>query len=243
MNRYDIASESSSVREKARNLSSLSFFWSKEPTTILIIHKDTDADFFENKVAELAKWLKGRPGTGTDTKIYVYPDQLHASEQLSSSGVIFLDEFQGTPSGIELVITLGGDGTVLLAAWLFQADPPPILPFHFGTLGFLTVFQWDSFQERIDKIFRTGSRFNSRMRINCKIFRGESPSAEAIEYNVLNEVVIERGASPHMCVLELYSEDQFLTTVQADGVAIATPTGSTAYSVRPIYCKHLYQDF
>ena len=67
------------------------------------------------------------------------------------------------------------------------------------------------------------------MRLNCQVFK--KSSCEVASFNVLNEIVIERGASPFMSILDFYGDGNHLTKVQADGVAIATPTGSTAYSV------------
>jgi NAD kinase len=221
--------ESQELRLRCRIMSRLNFSWDNSPASFLIVYKDCDDDFFAEKVYELSHWLLEYGRDRGLPKIYIYPDQLALHRSNVLLNVTFLSSNDPIPTDLDLIITLGGDGTVLLAAWLFQNEAPPILPFNFGTLGFLTVFQWANFSERLDKILKNGSRFNNRMRLNCLV--QQKSQDKTFEFNVLNDVVVERGASPHMCILELYEDDHLLTTVQADGLAVATPTGSSAYSV------------
>lgn len=228
-------------------LSKLNLKWESKPRRFLIIHKDSDLEFIGLKVGELINWLFVDDGEhGTETELVgVYPALLKQTLLVTtSSKVVFFSENDHLPDDFDLIITLGGDGTVLLAAWLFQGHAPPIVPFHFGTLGFLNVFNWEHMESRMTTILNSGSRFNSRMRLNCKVHRqakaDPSTSLTTTEFNVLNEIVVERGASPFMSVLEIFGDGKYLTTVQADGVAIATPTGSTAYSVPSYYCCILF---
>lgn len=171
---------------------------------------------------------------------------------------------------IDVILSMGGDGTVLHAAWQFQSDPvPPIIPlFLHGTLGFLTVFDQNLCKDLLhsfllDHIGGGGPEttpesdgppldicLQSRMRISCRIVRNtlsegcslkssflsdwssETSFLEEETFHVLNEAVIDRG--PFSCLLQLellIDEGVHLTTILSDGVVIATPTGSTAYSV------------
>ncbi|KAJ1569732.1 hypothetical protein HK096_002154 [Nowakowskiella sp. JEL0078] len=152
-------------------------------------------------------------------------------------------------SSIDFIITLGGDGTVLFAAWLFQRKVPPIIPFHLGSLGFLGVFDFSKFRLSIMRILESNNvRMNFRMRFACTIYR--KVKSEAIvntpttscgtdevkndheqTFQILNDLVVDRGPSPYMSQLELFGNDKHLTTVQADGLVVGTPTGSTAYSL------------
>ncbi|KAJ3128713.1 hypothetical protein HK098_003705 [Nowakowskiella sp. JEL0407] len=165
---------------------------------------------------------------------------------------------------VDFIITLGGDGTVLFAAWMFQNKVPPIIPFHLGSLGFLTVFDFTQFRSSIKKILEsditsahtkksnglnpTGLRMNFRMRFACTIFRKQktdwivstpttSTGDEELQndhgstFQILNDLVVDRGPSPYVSQLELFGNDRHLTTVQADGLVVGTPTGSTAYSL------------
>lgn len=226
-----VAEESHKIRENNRIFSKLSIIWDLEPRKLLIVHKETDLDFICLKLEELITWLQGRGGSqdASTEMIGIYPSILKERMPIKNQSIYFFDNSKSIPQDIELVITLGGDGTVLLAAWLFQEHVPPIVPFHFGTLGFLTIFNWENFSNRLETILSNGSRFNTRMRLNCQINKIGNAIVET--FNVLNEIVIERGASPFMSILDMYGDGKFLTKIQADGVAIATPTGSTAYSV------------
>lgn len=226
-----LAEESHIIREKNRQLSKSNVIWEKHPQKILIVHKETDIEFIGFKVEELVKWIIDYWAQNSLLldMIAIYPSLLRDSFPIEHDKLIFVNHEDQLTNNVDLVITLGGDGTVLLAAWLFQEQVPPIVPFHFGTLGFLTIFNWDTFSHRLNTILTNGSRFNTRMRLNCQINKVKDRSFH--EYNVLNEIVVERGASPFMSILDVFGDDKFLTKIQADGVAIATPTGSTAYSV------------
>ena len=162
---------------------------------------------------------------------------------------------------IDFVITLGGDGTVLYAvpappapwqrvmrlltglatpgmavargdgsyvASLFQQAVPPIVAFHLGSLGFLTNFDYSRFQATITNVIESNARLNLRMRLACSIERASSASHPI---HCMNELVIDRGTSSYLAHLELHVDDHLVTIVQADGLIVATPTGSTAYSV------------
>ena len=127
--------------------------------------------------------------------------------------------------------------SVLYTTWLFQTSQvPPILPFHCGSLGFLTVFKISDVAAVLNRVIgcdKTGIRLNMRMRLSCTVFKNQSLSPSSSQnpimstFEVINDIVIDRGPSAYMSQLELMVEDQHLTTVQA----ISTPTGSTAYSV------------
>lgn len=157
---------------------------------------------------------------------------------------------------IDLVITLGGDGTVLYTSWIFQTIVPPVLSFGLGSLGFMTENVFENFKEVIDDRLQSGISCALRMRFHCMIWRAKDKAAgdhdmfalrKAIESSValeefpgyeleeehviLNDVVIDRGPNPTVGVTELYGNHEFLTSIQADGVVISTPTGSTAYSM------------
>jgi NAD kinase len=182
------------------------------------------------------------------------------------------DYCKENPESIDFIISLGGDGTILSTAWLFQNSPvPPILPFHLGSLGFLTAFSISQMKETLDMVLDPLDQtlnVSLRMRLSCSVHRSslsmhgltksttdiiidngqeyklplsiklkkgvelDSPISE--HYLILNDVVIDRGQSSFLSQLELYVDDKHLTTVQADGLVISTPTGSTAYSV-PIF--------
>ena len=98
-----------------------------------------------------------------------------------------------SPEKFDLVLTLGGDGTVLYTSWLFQRIVPPILSFSLGSLGFLTNFEFHNYKETLNSIMGdVGMRVNLRMRFTCTVYRGGSAApgspVEAEQFEVLNEV-------------------------------------------------------
>lgn len=222
---------------------------------VMIVTKARDNQLVD-LTHELADWLLTTPRHGRDVGVNVYVDhKLRNSRRFDAAGLLAKDERFGNmlrywtpelclsmPEKFDLVLTLGGDGTVLYTSWLFQRIVPPILSFSLGSLGFLTNFEFNSYKEQLSRVMGdAGMRVNLRMRFTCTVYRAnpshdasdpESPShLEAEQYEVLNELVIDRGPSPYVSNLELYGENELLTIVQADGCIFSTPTGSTAYSL------------
>ncbi|KAJ5841240.1 NAD+ kinase [Penicillium rubens] len=166
---------------------------------------------------------------------------------------------QEKPHLFDFVVTLGGDGTVLYTSWLFQRIVPPVLSFSLGSLGFLTNFDFADYQKSLDSAFRDGVFVSLRLRFECTIMRSKArtrdPHARSLSdrdlveeligeegedtlthapdrvYEILNDVVLDRGPNPTMSQIELFGDDEHFTTLLADGICIATPTGSTAYNL------------
>ncbi|EGS19058.1 NAD+ kinase-like protein [Thermochaetoides thermophila DSM 1495] len=198
---------------------------------------------------ELALWLLKTPRYGSDLGVNVYVDaKLRHSKRFNARGILdenprFQDMLRywtpdlcwSQPEKFDLVLTLGGDGTVLFTSWLFQRIVPPVLSFSLGSLGFLTSFEFERYKEHLNRVMGDeGMRVNLRMRFTCTVYR-DTPNGHEMEegeqFEVLNELVIDRGPSPYVSNLELYGDDELLTIVQADGIILSTPTGSTAYSL------------
>ena len=201
---------------------------------------------------ELTEWLLKTPRYGSEIGVTVFVDaKLQRSERFNAASLLGNDPrlvpmlkywtpdmCWSSPDKFDLVLTLGGDGTVLFTSYLFQRVVPPVLSFSLGSLGFLTNFAFDSYKKHLDSIMGDrGMRVNLRMRFTCTVFRathnkqkkGDLVEGEQVE--VLNELVIDRGPSPYVSNLELYGDNELLTIVQADGCIFSTPTGSTAYSL------------
>lgn len=153
-------------------------------------------------------------------------DEKHSHHRLS----LFLPGDHDSGSNhIDLVITFGGDGLLLHCNSIFSTTTiPPVMCFDFGSLGFLTPFQYENFREEIDNVLKGNVLVTLRMRLECTIFR---QNIEKETYSVLNEAVVDRGPSPFLSVLDLNCNSHYLTTLQGDGMIFATPTGSTAYSL------------
>lgn len=136
---------------------------------------------------------------------------------------------------IDLIITIGGDGTLLYTASLFQGSIPPVMAFHAGSLGFLTRFSLENFEQKLQRVFNSEATcVNYRSRLLCKIIKNTDDELDenepADEFHILNDVVIERNHYPFLSNVDLFINDNYVTTLQGDGIIISTPTGSTAYS-------------
>ncbi|KAL7935218.1 NAD kinase associated with ferric reductase [Trichoderma chlorosporum] len=197
---------------------------------------------------ELTTWLLQTPRYGSDVGVNVYVDaKLRNSKRFDSAGIVSQDaRFENMlkywtpdlcwsqPEKFDLVLTLGGDGTVLFTSWLFQRIVPPVLSFSLGSLGFMTTFEFEHYKKHLNRVMGDdGMKINLRMRFTCTVWREGSNGKpdEGEQFEVLNELVIDRGPSPYVSNLELYGDDELLTVVQADGCIFSTPTGSTAYSL------------
>ncbi len=128
----------------------------------------------------------------------------------------------------QLLLVLGGDGTLLAAARLAATRRIPILPINMGSLGFLTSFTLDELYPALEDTL--GGRFSvsERVMLYVELERG----GKVIEtQRVLNEAVVNKGALARMIELELSIDADFVCRYRADGLIVASPTGSTAYSL------------
>ncbi|ODV61151.1 ATP-NAD kinase [Ascoidea rubescens DSM 1968] len=230
-------------------------------------------------------------------KEFGYNEILEYKETLKSkSGLKFWnsESFTFKPDLFDLVITMGGDGTVLFASLLFQSYMPPVLSFGLGSLGFLTDYQFENHQEILGNMIKNGFHCSVRRRFQCTVMRSDqsrikneneneninanknankndktlangkqamislanirdlseeiarnSNNTDYIEdsynfhethkvletYIIFNDIVFDRGPNSTMTSIDLYGDFEPLTTIEADGCVIATPSGSTAYSL------------
>ncbi|VAH93630.1 unnamed protein product [Triticum turgidum subsp. durum] len=134
---------------------------------------------------------------------------------------------------VDFVTCLGGDGVILHASNLFRTSVPPVVSFNLGSLGFLTSHIFEGFRQDMRAVIHgnntLGVYITLRMRLRCVIFRNGKAMPGKV-FDVLNEVVVDRGSNPYLSKIECYEHNHLITKVQGDGVIVATPTGSTAYS-------------
>ncbi|MBU0491687.1 MAG: NAD(+)/NADH kinase [Chloroflexi bacterium] len=127
----------------------------------------------------------------------------------------------------DLVVTMGGDGAMLQTVRLAAPDATPIVGVNFGTLGFLTEFQPDEIAACFPALLAGEYWLEERLKLEGEIWRDGQLAAV---YEALNDVVMCRGALCKMVRVRVTIDDEPFTTYAADGVIVATPTGSTAYS-------------
>ncbi|MFQ5990873.1 MAG: NAD(+)/NADH kinase [Nitrospiraceae bacterium] len=128
----------------------------------------------------------------------------------------------------DLILVLGGDGTMLTAARLVEERGVPILGVNMGGLGFLTETSLDHLYPTLERIFRKEFVIEERLMLRARIDRHGDKVAQA---TVLNDVVVSKGTLARMIEMHLAINGQFVTSLRGDGMIVSTPTGSTAYSL------------
>jgi NAD+ kinase len=169
-------------------------------------------------VPPLLKWLEGR---GVLT---LYDEETAGSLPAGLRG----KTRQEVADSSQLLLVLGGDGTLLAAARLAAPRGIPILPINMGSLGFLTSFTLDELYPALEETLAGRFSVSERVMLNVQLER----AGKVVEsQNVLNEAVINKGALARMIELELNIDAEFVCRYRADGLIVASPTGSTAYSL------------
>jgi NAD+ kinase len=129
---------------------------------------------------------------------------------------------------VDLVIVLGGDGTLLAVARAIGSRPVPILGVNLGTLGFLTETAQEELSEALESVLRGGFDVEQRMRLAVVV---ERDGVEIGSYLALNDAVLTRTAMSRIVDLDVCADGAEVTTYFGDGLIVATPTGSSAYSL------------
>ena len=126
----------------------------------------------------------------------------------------------------DLIISIGGDGTMLTSAYKAQFYDKPVLGINYGKLGFLAEANINQIDILIDEIKNNSIKIEERILITAEVIGHKVDQLFAI-----NDIVIDKGGWPKMIELELMVNNEYVTTFSADGIVIATPTGSTGYSL------------
>ena len=129
---------------------------------------------------------------------------------------------------LDLVIVLGGDGTLLSAVRATAAVDAPLLGVNLGSLGFLTDVPLSSLFSMLDQIAQGRASVEQRSLMQCDLLRGEEILGS---YKAFNDVVVNKTALARLNNYDLFVDKAFVSSYRADGMIVATPTGSTAYSL------------
>lgn len=129
---------------------------------------------------------------------------------------------------LDLVVVLGGDGTLLSAVRATAASDAPLLGVNLGSLGFLTDVPLSSLFSMLDSIAQGRAAVEQRCLIQCDLMRGEEILGS---YKAFNDVVVNKTALARLNHYDLFVDKAFVSSYRADGMIVATPTGSTAYSL------------
>jgi NAD+ kinase len=177
------------------------------------------AKYQEPKAAQMVRWLipwlkkRGK-------KVCVENGLAHAGAQSCSK--------KEMAAKADLIISLGGDGTLLNIAPLVERPEVPILGVNMGGLGFITEVAVDELETILTKTLDGDYEVEKRMTLEIRVM---GKKRRPRRFRVLNDAVITKGARSRIIDLETYVGDDYLCTYRADGLIISTPTGSTAYSL------------
>lgn len=156
-------------------------------------------------------------------------------EYLSSLGIdvssIFIDSTAGNAKldkDIDLVIPLGGDGTVLYCARAAIATGADLLPVNLGSFGYITEIETNEWKEAFDEYLSGGKNISNRLMLKVSVIRGKK---KVFESPALNEAVICSSGIAKVVSLSLDIDNTFAGNFRSDGMIVATPTGSTGYSL------------
>jgi NAD+ kinase len=154
----------------------------------------------------------------------------YVGQFLQNKGLEILVEEPAIAEAADLVVVLGGDGTLIHAAALLAGRPVPILGINMGSLGFMTETPQSDMYPALDQILEGRAKVTERMKLRVHLHRAGQYGPE-VDAEVLNDVVIAKSPFSRMAELDIRLSGTFVTTLKADGVIVATPTGSTAYAL------------
>lgn len=205
--------------------------WKSSPKTVLLLKK------LGQELMEQAKEAASFLYHQEKMNVLVEPEVHDVFARIPGFGFVQTFYSQDTSDlheRVDLIACLGGDGVILHASNLFRGAVPPVVSFNLGSLGFLTSHAFEDFKQDLKRVIHgnntlEGVYITLRMRLRCEIFRNGKAMPGKI-FDVLNEVVVDRGSNPYLSKIECFEHDRLITKVQGDGVIVATPTGSTAYS-------------
>jgi len=132
--------------------------------------------------------------------------------------------------GLDVAVSLGGDGTMLRTVDLLSDAGVPVLGVNVGHLGYLTVVEPVEMEQALDRFFAGDHLIDERMLLAVSVDAPSWIEGEPRTFRALNEIVIEKTPIGHTVRLAVTIDGQFFTTYAADGLIVATPTGSTAYA-------------
>ena len=168
-------------------------------------------------VPELFEWLRQR---GVESRY-----DIQTAEYLGREDGLDRNE---VPKGTQLVVVLGGDGTLLSAARAIGGAEIPLFAVNLGGLGFLTAIAVEDVFPELERAFRGEHRIGLRRMIECSVMRGD---VHVSTYDALNDVVLSKSSIARVIDLDAWVDNHFVCGYKADGLIVSTPTGSTAYSL------------
>jgi len=191
-------------------------------TRIGIVLKPHQPDALKT-ICELVVWLAKR-----GIKLVGGPEL--EREQIEHQTGCPVDEISGEElaGDVDLMLVLGGDGTMIATARMIGDQEVPVLGVNYGGLGYLAEFRIQELYTALESILAGNYRLDKRVMLAIELRRGDTP---VTSNRVLNDVVINKSALARIIEIETYLNHQFVNSFRADGLIVSTPTGSTAYNL------------
>ncbi len=176
-----------------------------------------------NTMCELVSWLIKR-----DITLLGGPELERDRIEEKTGCAVEQVEPERLAASVDLVLVLGGDGTMIAAARMMGATEVPVLGVNYGGLGYLAEFRIEELYTALESILAGDYRLDRRVMLDVELQRGdEQPKRN----RVLNDIVINKSALARIIEIEAYLNRQFVNSFRADGLIVSTPTGSTAYNL------------
>jgi len=174
-------------------------------------------------VCEVVAWLAERG-------IAVFASPEIDSERIKQETGCALQtlEHDKLAANVDLMLVLGGDGTMIATARMVGDTEVPVLGINYGGLGYLAEFRVEEIYTAFDSLLNGNYRLDKRLMLAVELMRGEEQIARN---RILNDVVINKSALARIIEIEAYLNQQFVNSFRADGLIVSTPTGSTAYNL------------
>ena len=189
-------------------------------SALLIVHP---SDAARASAKEIASWWETEGISVTAADLDDFPEEPEEPD-LAGANI--------DASSFDIAVSLGGDGCMLRAVRLVSDADVPVLGVNYGKLGYLAEVEADNAIAALQRVQAGDYAIEERMRLSVSIYRGGGKSTATMNLGgVLNEVVLEKLQSGHTVQLSVSVNDKFFTNYVADGIILATPTGSTAYSM------------
>lgn len=171
----------------------------------------------------LAEWLDAR-----GVRLLGGPEIEQARSECGASHAIDIVSHEEMANSADLMVALGGDGTMIATARLLADADVPVLGINYGTVGYLAEFRIEEMFTGLESVFRGDYQIEARVMLAVELFREET---QLMRNRVLNDVVINKSALARIIHIEAYLNQQLISAFRADGLIISTPTGSTAYNL------------
>ena len=174
-------------------------------------------------ICRLVEWLDER-----SIKLIGSPKLEREQIEAETHCAIEILEAEQLASRVDMIVVLGGDGTMIATARVIGDHDVPVLGINFGSLGYLAEFTIEEMLPAFESILANNYRLDRRMMLAAELYRG---GKQMLHNRVLNDVVISKSALARIIEIETWLGKQLVNCFRADGLIISTPTGSTAYNL------------